>query len=100
MGIHIVHSLGNVTAWKTRKQGCVTKSSTHAEYVALLEVESELIYFVGLLKDCSIQDVTPVTLYEDNSAVILIVKYGNMTNNTRHIETHFHLYIRELLRLY
>lgn len=87
---YVVRLFVNVIAWKTKKQGCVKKSSTHAVYISLSEVLSELICFIGLLKDFTIQHVTPVKPYENNSSVILIVKYCNITKNSKHIETHFH----------
>ena len=38
----------NMIYWKSRKQKCVTKASTYAEYVALSEAVSELNYILSL----------------------------------------------------
>lgn len=46
--------------------------------------------FCIIVKDFNIQHVIPVKLYEDNSSIISIVKYGNMTENSKHIETHLY----------
>jgi len=48
---YLIRMYGNVIYWKTRKQSSVTKSSIHAEYVALSESVSEIKVIVNLLKD-------------------------------------------------
>lgn len=40
----IINFFGNLVFWKTKKQSIVTKSSTFAEYVALSEAISELLF--------------------------------------------------------
>ena len=32
----------------------------------------------------------PIKVYEDNSGVISIAKYGNFTKNSKHVEIHYH----------
>lgn len=47
---YLIRLYGNVIVWKSRKQKCVTKSSTYAEYVALLEAVSELTFIKEVMK--------------------------------------------------
>lgn len=73
-----------------RKQSSVTKSSTHAEYVALSEPVSEIKVIVNLLKDFQATVGKPIIIYEDNSGAVAIAKFGNFTKNSKHIEVHYH----------
>ena len=41
---YLISLYGNVIDWKSRKQKCVTKASTYAEYIVLSEAVSELNY--------------------------------------------------------
>jgi len=81
---------GNVIYWKTRNQSNVTKSSTHAEYVALFESVSEIRDIVNLLKDFQANVTRPINVYEDNSGAVAIAKFGNFTKNSEHIDVHYH----------
>ncbi|XP_076482712.1 uncharacterized protein LOC143304215 [Bombus vancouverensis nearcticus] len=86
----IIRFFGNAIYWKSRKQSSVTKSSIAAEYVALSEAVSEIKFVRKLLKDFKITIETPIKIYEDNSGVIAISKFGNLTKNSKYIEVHFH----------
>jgi len=85
---------GNVIYWKMRKHNNVTKSSTHAEYVALSESVSEIKVIMNLLKDFQANVTKPVNIYEDNSGAVAIAKFGTFTKNSKHIEVHYH-YVHE-----
>jgi len=87
---YVIKMYGNVVFWKTKKQGSVTKSSTHAEYVALSESVSEIKVIVNLLKDFQANVARPINMYEDNSRAVAIAKFGNFTKNSKHIEVHYH----------
>ena len=76
--------------WKSKKQNIVTKSSTEAEYVALSICVSEIKLIKELLKDFEIEIKNPIHVYEDNSGAISIIKFGNLTKNSKYIETHYH----------
>ena len=88
---YVIRLYGNVIFWKTHKQGAVTKCSTFAEYVALSEAVSEILFIRNLLSesfDVNLYD--PTTIYEDNSGAIAIAKFGNFTPNSKHIEVQYH----------
>ena len=53
--------------WKSRKQKCVTKASTYAEYVALLETVSEVKFIKELINIFGLKLSNPVKIYEDNT---------------------------------
>lgn len=87
---YVIKLFGNVIEWKSRKQKCITKASTYAEYVALSEAVSELKFIKELLKifDVTIND--PIKIYEDNTGAINIANCGNFTKNSKHVEIHYH----------
>ena len=45
---------GNLVAWKSKKQGLVSKSSTEAEFRALSSGIDEVLWIRGLLKELKI----------------------------------------------
>ena len=69
-----------------KKQRCVTKASTYAEYVALSEAVSELMSIMEIMKifNVNLED-NPVKIDEDNSGVISIAKHGNFTKNSSRV---------------
>lgn len=87
---YVIRMYGNTIFWKSKKQNIVTKSSTEAEYVALSVCVSEVNLIRELLKDFGIEIKNPVRIYEDNAGAISISKYGNLTKNSKYIETHYH----------
>ena len=50
----------NVIDWKSRKQKCVTKASTYADYVALSEAVSEIKFVIELIKFFNIELYDPI----------------------------------------
>ena len=81
---------GNVVDSKSRKQKCITKASTYAEYVALSEVVSEIKYVKELVKIFDINVNVPIQIYKDNTGAINIANTGNFTTNSKHIVIHYH----------
>ena len=74
----------------SQRNKTVTKSSTEAEYVALSTCVSEIKLIKVLLKEFGIEVKNPVRIYEDNAGAISISKFGNLTKNSKYIETHYH----------
>lgn len=88
---YVIRFFGNTIYWKSRKQGSVTKSSTHAEYVSLSEAVTEVNLIRNMLNEAfNIRLSKPVKVYEDNSGALSIAKYGNFSKNSRHIEVQYH----------
>lgn len=91
----IIRLYGNLIFWKTHKQSTVTKCSTFAEYIAMSEAVTEVLFIRNLLSESfNVKFDKPIKLYEDNSGAVLIAKYGNFTKNSKHIEVQYH-YINE-----
>jgi len=58
--------------------------------VILSEFVSENKIIVNLLKDFRANITRPKNVYEDNSGAVAIVKFGNFTKISKHIEVHYH----------
>lgn len=51
---------------------------------------SEVKLIRDLLKEFRIEIRNPIRIYEDNAGAISISKFGNLTKNSKYIETHYH----------
>jgi hypothetical protein len=43
-----------------------------------------------MIKTFNVRTDKSIRIYEDNSRIINIAKYGNFTKNSKHIEIHYH----------
>ena len=84
----------NTVSWCSKRQGCVSKSTTEAEYVALSTACQEGIWLGRLLDDISIKQHDPTVIYEDNQGAIQLSKNPKFHSRTKHIDVSYH-YIRE-----
>ena len=63
----------------TETKNC-DKNSTFAEYIALSEATTEILFVINLLKDTFHTTFEkPVKIYEDNSGAVAIGKFDNLT---------------------
>ena len=91
----VIRMFGNIIYWKAQKQKTVTKNSTFAEYIALSEATTEILFVINFLKDAfNTTFEKPVKIYEDNSGAVAIGIFGNLTKNSKHIEVQCH-YVNE-----
>jgi transposase InsO family protein len=84
---------GAAVAWRSKKQQCVTLSTTEAEYVALCEASKEVAWLRRQL-DFLGHPQGPIPLFEDNSAAIYLANDDGAAHRTKHIDVKFH-YVRE-----
>lgn len=91
----IVRTDGNLVYWKTHKQKSVSKCSRFAEYTAMSEAVTEILFIRNMLIEIfNAEFENPVKMYEDNSGAVAIVKLGNFTKNSKHIGVQYH-YVNE-----
>ena len=60
----------SLISWRSKKQSVVTRSSTEAEYRALVATIAELIWLRWLLQDLGVDCSTATKLHCDNRSVI------------------------------
>ena len=82
-----------LTSWKCKKQVCVSRSSTEAEYRAMSLACSEIVWLRGLLFELGFPSTNPTPLHGDNTSAIQIAANPVYHEQTKHIEVDCH-YIR------
>jgi hypothetical protein len=76
--------------WKSKKQPCVSKSSTKSEYRAMSAACSEIIWLRGLLAELGFSQSESTPLHADNTSAIQIAANPVYHEHTKHIEVDCH----------
>ncbi|KAI0518896.1 hypothetical protein KFK09_006333 [Dendrobium nobile] len=76
-------------SWHVKKQPTVTKSSTKAEYRALVSA-SDIVWLRRLLSDFSITLTSPTKLHCDNVSALALANNPVFHARTKHIEIDYH----------
>lgn len=84
----------SLVAWKSKKQSTVSRSSSEAEYRALVAVTCEIQWLSYLLKDLQVPLDVPTSLYCDNQSAIYLAHNPTFHERTKHIEIDCHI-VRE-----
>ncbi|MBW0535083.1 hypothetical protein O181_074798 [Austropuccinia psidii MF-1] len=90
---------GGLVLWKTRKQPTVSLSTAEAEYKALCDLTSELMWLKQWGEECGLLSLDkPIPIHEDNQSCINTAKGDCNLNNKRmkHINIQLH-FIKEAL---
>jgi hypothetical protein len=67
---YILMLSGGAVSWKSRRQDCVSLSTSEAEYVAASQCGQEVVYLREILRDFSFAPTGPTRIYEDNLACV------------------------------
>lgn len=89
---------GAAISWKSRRQDCVSKSTSEAEYVSSSEASSEAIWLRNLCMELKIIPETSVEMFCDNKSAIELAKNGNFSARTRHIAVAYH-FVKEKIEM-
>ncbi|KAL6330497.1 hypothetical protein AAG906_040427 [Vitis piasezkii] len=80
----------SLISWRSKKQTFVARSNTEAEYRALADTTSELLWLRWLLKDLGVSTSSATPLYCDNQSAIHIAHNDVFHERTKHIEIDCH----------
>eukprot|EP00253_Pinus_taeda_P035612 PITA_35612 len=85
-------SLGSgVVSWRSCKQSVPANSTTEVEYVAAAEATKEIVWLKKILEDLQVKQVQLTPLMIDNTLTIKLAKNPKFHDQTKHINTIYHL---------
>ncbi|PKU82555.1 putative mitochondrial protein [Dendrobium catenatum] len=79
-----------IISWSAKKQATVAKSSTEAEYRSVSAATSEVLWLRRLLAELSIPQISPTTIFCDNTSAIALAHNPVFHARTKHIEIDYH----------
>lgn len=85
---------GAPVTWSSHRQGCVSRSTTEAEYIAASAAAQEIMWLRMMLKELQVISNEPTNLFIDNQSAIRLVKNSEHHKLTKHIDVKYH-YIKE-----
>jgi len=90
---YVIKMAGGAVSWTSRKQTCVASSTTHAEYMALYDVITEIIWMKSLLVELGQAKFanSPIIVHVDNMGAIRIAESNQVTERSKHFNVKFHL---------
>ena len=91
----ILYYNGSPILWRSKKQHCVTKSTTEAELIAASMVGSEVVYVRKILSDLGEPQSNATIVYEDNKGVNDIVRSNTISSRMKHLDVAY-FYARQL----
>ena len=86
---------GGPVAWCSKRQKCISLSTTEAEYVAASTAAKELVWLRHLLEDIGCKQLGPTELRCDNQSAVQLVRNPQFHQRTKHIDVKYH-HIRDL----
>ena len=89
-----IYVAGCLASWKSHAQKTVTLSSTEAEYVAMSEVCTEILFIKSILDFCGVGVKLPILVNCDNIGAIYLAHNAKTSRRTKHIDVKYH-FVRE-----
>ena len=83
---YIIMLNGGAVSWKSRRQDCVSLSTSEAEYVAASNCGQEVYYMREILRDFGYTQTAPTHIYEDNLACVAMSENPVRRKFSRHID--------------
>ena len=89
-----IYIMGCLVAWKSRGQKTVSLSSSEAEYLAIADVCTEILFIRNLLTFFGIKIAYPITVRCDNVGAIFLGYNAKTSSRTKHVDIKAH-FVRE-----
>jgi hypothetical protein len=87
---------GGAMSWKSRRQDCVSLSTSEADYVAASQCGQEVVYLPWILRDFGFIPIGPTQVYEDNLACVAMSENTVRRKYSRHIDIRRY-FVRDLV---
>lgn len=85
---------GGAITWCSRRQQCVSLSTTEAEFIAASEATKEAMWLKQLFADIGESTSEKLVLFVDNQSAIKLIKNPVYHKRTKHIDVRYN-YVRE-----
>lgn len=85
---------GRLVSWMSKKQSCISQSTTEAEYVSAFMNFTQTIWMKHVLSGFKVPVSEPVSIFFDNTSAINISKNLVFHARTKHFELKYH-FLRE-----
>ena len=82
---------GRLVSWLSKKQDCISQSTTEAEYVVTTNNCNQVIWLKQMLKDIGTMFEKPVIIYCDNTSMVRMSKNHVLHSKTKHIAIKYHV---------
>ncbi|XP_057734182.1 secreted RxLR effector protein 161-like [Arachis stenosperma] len=86
----------NLVLWCSKKQGAVARSSTEAEYRAMVDLVAELLWIKNLMVELHTELPAPPSTYCDNLSAVLLAANPILYSKSKHFETDLH-FVRDFV---
>jgi hypothetical protein len=93
---YVLMMTGGAVSWKSRRQDCVSLSTSEAEYVAASQCGQEVLYLREILRDFGYTQENPTNVYEDNLACVAMSENPVRRKFSRHIDIRYY-FVRDLV---
>ena len=93
---YVIFLNGMPVAWRSKQQRSVTLSSTEAEYVAVSEVMTEILFIREILEFLGVEIDFPILVHVDNIGAIYLAQQAGTSIRTKHVDTRYH-FVREYI---
>jgi hypothetical protein len=93
---YVLMFAGGAVSWKSRRQDCVSLSTSEAEYVAASQCGQEVVYLRAILHDFGFPPTGPTRVYEDNLACVAMSENPVRRKYSRHIDIRRY-FVRDLV---
>jgi hypothetical protein len=97
IGAYIVKMGIRAVSWKSKKQSCVTLSSTEAEYMALCQASKEAVWMADFLESLGVPLRGPMVVNADNQGSIALAKNPVFHDCSKHVDIQYH-FTRDLVK--
>ena len=87
---YLIYVLGAPVAWKSKSQKSVTLSSSEAEYVAMSETVTEVLYIKQILEFLGINIDKPIQVNMDNVGAMYMANLSGTSQRTKHVDVQYH----------
>ena len=86
---YCIYVLDCLVAWKSRSQKHIILSSTEAEYVAVSDVCTEIMFIRMILEFLGVRVRMPIVVHCDNIGAIFLSYNAKISQRTKHINTKY-----------